>query len=72
MRGERQLLLDWYGDMVRAYESRLTPADRAELKRWEEEHLGELSTSDWPGWEKFIGKSPQAAQSRPKLVRRTA
>jgi hypothetical protein len=55
---ERQLLLDWYGEMLGAYRERMTDADRAELAAWEKENLGTLATSDWPGWERFLPKRP--------------
>lgn len=58
MKQERQLLIDWCGDMIAAYRERMTDTDRAELTAWEAENLGTLGTSDWPGWKKFISKKP--------------
>lgn len=44
--------------MVGCY-SALPPQDRDELHAWEAQHVdgsGTYGTSDWPGWEKYIGK----------------
>ena len=44
--------------MVGCY-SALPDHERAELHDWESEHVdgsGVCATSDWPGWEKHIGK----------------
>lgn len=66
---ERQLLLDWYGEMFGAYRERMTYTDRAELATWEEKNLGKLATSDWPGWERFIPKRPGRESKGPQIVR---
>lgn len=45
------------------------PADgRAELEAWENRYLngsGAIATSDWPGWEKYIGPKPAASTEAP-------
>ena len=52
-------MLDWYGDMIAAYRGQLTDEDRADLHAWEDANLGgELATSDWPGWQRFLPKRP--------------
>ena len=38
----------------------MSAPERAELEAWERLHLdgATVSTSDWPGWERRIGKPP--------------
>jgi hypothetical protein len=69
---ERQLLLDWYGEMVSAYRERLSDQDRTELAAWEERNLGTLATSDWAGWERFIAKRPAESSGLRIVARRRA
>jgi hypothetical protein len=49
----------WFMRMVEA-SLQLSDEDRQALKEWEAANLdGEtVTTSDWPGWEKYIGKKP--------------
>jgi hypothetical protein len=51
----------YYSAMVGC--SRAIPPEELEaLRAWEEVHVdgsGGYCTSDWPGWEKFIGKMPE-------------
>jgi hypothetical protein len=72
LKQERQLLLDWFGEMVACYRERLTDAERAELHAWEEVNLGTLGTSDWPGWQKYMSKRPGAELRIVSNVRRRA
>ena len=60
-RQSRQLLLHWYEQMTLCFERTLSEQERADLERWDEEWVdggAGISTSDWPGWEKHIGKRP--------------
>lgn len=52
-------LLAWTGKMIQANKL-LTDAERQELEEWERTHVGgqDFGTTDWPGWEKYIGKKP--------------
>src|SRR6266487_6723827 len=55
----RQQLLEWYAMMVGA--GAAMPADeKLALEEWERTHRDghATGTSDWPGWEKYIGKKP--------------
>jgi hypothetical protein len=50
--------LEYAAAMVGCY-SALPPQEREELHAWEAQHVdgsGAYGTSDWPGWEKYIGK----------------
>lgn len=51
--------------MLKAYED-MDEEEREELHRWEREHLDghSVATSDWPGWEKYVGKAPWKLESR--------
>jgi len=54
-----QLRFEWYRQMSFCFEV-LSEKERADLSRWETENLPgtNVGTSDWPGWEKYIGKFP--------------
>lgn len=57
----RQLLLQWYEQMALCFERQLSAQERADLEQWDREWVdggAHISTSDWPGWEKHIGKRP--------------
>jgi len=58
-RRSTRALLIWFGDMRNA-DNRLSDDDRKSLERWKQDHLGDgmISTSDWPGWERYIGPRP--------------
>ena len=51
--------------MVEAYEG-MPEEEKEDLHRWEKEHLDghSVATSDWPGWEKYVGKAPWKAESK--------
>jgi len=57
--------LEYSAAMIGCYSS-LPPHERENLHAWEAEHLGGAEvygTSDWPGWEKYIGTfQPPAAR----------
>lgn len=53
--------LDWYGQMVYASRNLLTEEDKQSLQEWDDTMVdgsGNYATSDWPGWEKYIGLPP--------------
>lgn len=57
----RQMLLHWYEQMTLCFERELSTEERADLEKWDREWVdggAGISTSDWPGWEKHIGKRP--------------
>jgi hypothetical protein len=49
--------LEWYGAMYGAYQA-MPKKEKMDLSEWEREHLdgSTIGTSDWPGWEKYIGR----------------
>ncbi|HVU26979.1 MAG TPA: GIY-YIG nuclease family protein [Verrucomicrobiae bacterium] len=49
----------WYGAMYGAYQA-MPEEEKMALRVWERENLDgcKIGTSDWPGWEKYIGKPP--------------
>jgi len=57
--------MDWYQEMLDAYNNVLSDDERKELAAWEKENLGqsEKATSDWPGWIKYIGLPPWKVKS---------
>ncbi len=62
-RSERELyrerLRDWFAMMVGVAKA-MPESERRELEEWERANLNgcTIGTSDWPGWEKYIGKPP--------------
>lgn len=55
---EMDAVIDWYNEMMSAY-ARLPKDEQVALKEWESANIGgDVSTSDWPGWTKYIGKKP--------------
>lgn len=52
-------MLDWYARMVEA-SVKMSDDDRRALNEWETANLGgkNVATSDWPEWERLIGKKP--------------
>ena len=54
-------LIKYYEAMVQA--ARDMPREEMQaLLEWERKHVdgsGTFCTSDWPGWEKYIGKMPK-------------
>jgi DNA-binding MarR family transcriptional regulator len=55
----RDNMISWFGRMVDAF-TKMSEKDKQALKEWEAENLGDkrMATSDWPGWEKYVGKKP--------------
>ncbi len=57
---EQARRLRWMERSVEVYQNEMTEEDKQRLHAFEGEHLGDgvKGTSDWPGWEKYIGKPP--------------
>lgn len=54
----QQMLLAYYEQMVFVFEA-LSPEEKADLEEFERKRPADkVATSDWPGWEKHIGKRP--------------
>lgn len=63
----RMSFLEYAAAMVGCY-SALPRDERERLRGWESEYVdgsGNYATSDWPGWEKYIGRF-QPPPSKPK------
>jgi hypothetical protein len=56
----RDNLIAWFSRMVDA-SMKMSEEDKRALKEWEAANLDgrNVATSDWPGWEKFVGKKPE-------------
>ena len=57
----REASLAWYDQMIATSEI-LSEEEKQAFDAWESTHVdgsGLLSTGDWPGWEKYIGKKPE-------------
>jgi hypothetical protein len=57
----RETILAWTQKMLDSYRT-LDDAEKQELHDWEHAHVdgsGRVGTTDWPGWEKHIGKKPE-------------
>lgn len=55
----------YMGMIMGAYHA-MPEKEKEALHEWERTHLGHgFGTSDWPGWEKYIGKPPKR-MPRPK------
>jgi hypothetical protein len=57
----RDAVFTWSGKMVEAYKN-LSKEEKQELEEWERTRVNSrdgIATSDWPGWEKYIGKMPE-------------
>jgi hypothetical protein len=53
-------LLHWFAAMGRTLDG-LPELERSDLWTWEKANIGpfkDLATSDWPGWQKYIGEKP--------------
>lgn len=50
----------YFHGMMGAY-SAMSEQERAALAEWEEQNLDDhsIGTSDWPGWQKYIGPKPE-------------
>lgn len=63
--------LEWFAMMYGVYRA-MPESERQELFSWEQEHLdgsGNFATSDWPGWEKYIGLFPKSDLSPSQRTR---
>jgi len=57
MEATKDGILNWFCAMVGVSRA-MTDTEMASLKEWESQEGN--ATSDWPGWEKYIGKRPEA------------
>lgn len=64
---DKDKIRDFFAMMMGAYAA-MPEVEKNSLLEWEKNHLdGTTGTSDWPGWEKYIGKRPAAsARVEPK------
>jgi DNA-binding MarR family transcriptional regulator len=55
-----QQMVNWTNRMMETYRN-MSTRDRQALSDWEAKNLNgnTVGTSDWPGWEKLIGRKPQ-------------
>jgi len=51
---------DWYAKLIEAYRV-MSDEEKKELEEWEKKNVNGHSvvTSDWPGWERYIGRKPK-------------
>jgi hypothetical protein len=58
-KARQEELLAWYDKMMEAHAA-MPEEEKQTLGEWERTHLdgATVATSDWPGWEKYIGKRP--------------
>lgn len=62
----QEQMLEWYAMMLGAVAA-MPERERLALEEWERTHIdGHTGTSDWPGWEKYIGKKPVPPSSQPE------
>ena len=56
----KDTIFSWYEKMMQA-QKLLTEDEKRELAEWDRTRVdgsGKVGTSDWPGWEKHIGRKP--------------
>lgn len=60
-------ILGWFGAMYGCYQA-MPAHEKTALLEWERTNLDgcTVGTSDWPGWEKYIGKCPQGPPLSPR------
>lgn len=61
----------WFSKMITCLES-LPPAERAAFEEWDHERPAGVRTSDWPGFEKYIGKRPSGPPAGREIEWRTS
>jgi hypothetical protein len=63
---ERDLLRQWHVALAKAARS-LPPAEQDALLAWQQDDIRGYSvgSSDWPGWEKYIGPKPGVLEHSP-------
>jgi hypothetical protein len=62
---------EWNAMLYGVYQA-MPDAEKEELHEWERKYIdggGKFATSDWPGWEKYIGERPKFA-TRPERTKR--
>lgn len=51
-------IMSWWGMMLGCWRA-IPESEKKALEEWEKVNLnGQIGTSNWPGWEKYIGKPP--------------
>jgi hypothetical protein len=55
-----EAMTDWYAKLIEAYRV-MSDEEKRELEEWEKKNVNghSVATSDWPGWERYIGKKPK-------------
>jgi hypothetical protein len=56
-RAQERQTLEWYVKMMACLDS-LSSEERAGFDKWDRERKVDQTTSDWPGFERYIGKRP--------------
>jgi hypothetical protein len=70
MNHQQTRFLEWYAKMYGVYQA-MPESERAKLFAWEQENVtgdGRVGTSDWPGWEKYIGLQPAPTPNIDKVL----
>jgi hypothetical protein len=52
-----QEAIDWYGKMLDCIAA-LPPNERAAFDEWDQKRTGETTTSDWPGFDRYLPTRP--------------
>jgi hypothetical protein len=55
-RGQSEIM-DWFGAMLECV-SKLPPNERTALEEWDKQRPDGVASSDWPGFDKYLGKKP--------------
>jgi hypothetical protein len=66
---ERQELMNWHEKVVACVES-LPPDERGAFDKWDSERTGDVNTSEWPGFSKYLPPRPHRT-GQSKLARAT-
>jgi len=56
-----QLVIEFYGQMVFAFEHSLSQCEREEVQQWESKNSDGLGPITWPGWDTHIGRKLPAS-----------
>lgn len=56
-RKKREELMARHENMFQSY-SKLSETEKASFHEWDASRPEGVPTSDWPGWEKYVGKRP--------------
>lgn len=55
-----EAIVNWHAKLIEAYRV-MSDEEKQELAEWEKKNVDghNVGTSDWPGWERYIGKKPK-------------